>query len=122
MSTTNRTARQDAAYSRRFDAERGEAAPRQPARPLRGVAYYRKSDRDDGESIAQQREWARAAALAEGIEIVREFEDQARPGWQTDRREDFHNMLAFCQAEAAAGRRIDVVVCWNPNRFSRADS
>jgi hypothetical protein len=50
---------------------------------IRAVAYYRKSDEDDGESVEQQREWATQAAPREGVQIVREFTDQAMAGWDT---------------------------------------
>jgi site-specific DNA recombinase len=88
----------------------------------RAVAYYRKSNEDDGSSIDQQRAWAREACPREGIEIVREFADQAKRGWETAKRTDFHEMLAFCQQQQREGTPIDAVVCWHSNRFSRADS
>jgi DNA invertase Pin-like site-specific DNA recombinase len=89
---------------------------------LRAVAYYRKSNDDDGSSIEQQREWARAAAQKEGVEIVREFADQAKKGHQTASRTAFHEMLAFCQEQARRRAPVQAVVCWHTNRFSRADS
>ena len=89
---------------------------------LRAVAYYRKSNDDDGGSVDQQREWARTACEKEGGELVREFVDQSKAGWDTAKRTDFHAMLAFCQEQARAKNAIDVVVCWPTNRFSRADS
>jgi site-specific DNA recombinase len=92
-----------------------------PARS-RGVAYYRKSDNDDGSSVEQQREWAHKACPGAGIEIVREFADQAKKGWDTSKRTDFHAMLAFCQEQQRQGTPVDAVVCWHTNRFSRADS
>jgi site-specific DNA recombinase len=89
---------------------------------IRAVAYYRKSNDDDGGSVEQQREWARVACEKEGLELVREFVDQAKRGWDTAARTDFHAMLAFCQEQARRRTPIDVVVCWHTNRFSRADS
>ncbi len=89
---------------------------------IRAVGYYRKSDDDDGESIEQQREWARGAAARENVELVREFTDQAKAGWDTAKRTDFHEMLRFCQEEHRKGRPIQAVVCWKANRFSRSDS
>src|SRR5262245_45556168 len=88
---------------------------------LRGVAYYRKSDDDDGESVEQQ-EWARPACLQENIPLVRECVDQSKVGWDTAKRVNFHKMLAFCQEEKRRGRPVDVIVCWKANRFSRSDS
>lgn len=89
---------------------------------IRSVAYYRKSDEDDGASVEQQKEWANGAVPKERLHIVREFTDQSKAGWKTSRRTQLHAMLAFCQAEAQAGRPIDAIVCWHPDRFSRADS
>jgi site-specific DNA recombinase len=89
---------------------------------LRGVFYGRKSNEDDGSSIDQQRAWALPACEKEGIVIVREFADQAKKGHETASRTDSHEMLKFCQDEARSGRPIETIVCWHPNRFSRADS
>jgi site-specific DNA recombinase len=89
---------------------------------LRAVAYYRKSNDDDGGSVDQQREWARVACEKEGVELVREFVDQAKAGWDTTRRTGFHEMLAFCQEQAQRKTPVDAIVCWHTNRFSRADS
>jgi DNA invertase Pin-like site-specific DNA recombinase len=89
---------------------------------LRAVAYYRKSNEDDGDSIDQQQQWARPACEREGVELVREFADHAKKGHETATRTDFHAMLAFCQEQARKRAPIDTVVCWHHNRFSRADS
>jgi DNA invertase Pin-like site-specific DNA recombinase len=89
---------------------------------IRAVFYGRKSNEDDGGSVEQQREWARAACEKEGVELVREFADQAKAGWDTARRTDFHAMLAFCREQARKRAPIDAIVCWQTNRFSRADS
>jgi DNA invertase Pin-like site-specific DNA recombinase len=89
---------------------------------VRAVAYYRKSNDDDGSSIDQQREWARAAAAREGVELVREFADQAKRGHDTAGRTAFHEMLEFCQQEHRRGAPVQAIVTWHLNRFSRADS
>jgi site-specific DNA recombinase len=89
---------------------------------IRAVAYYRKSNDDDGNSIEQQRDWAHTACQKEGVEIVREFADQAKKGHETAARTDFLEMLRFCQEQARRRTPIDVVVCWHSNRFSRSDS
>jgi site-specific DNA recombinase len=90
--------------------------------PLRGAAYYRKSDDDDGKSVSEQREWARGASPDQNIDILAEFADDAVAGHDTARRTEFHRMLEFCREQARRKRPIDVVVCYHPNRFSRADS
>src|SRR5438552_2901749 len=89
---------------------------------LRAVAYYRKSNDDDGSSIDQQREWAHTACQKEGIELVREFADQAKKGHETATRTAFHEMLAFCQQEARRKSTVRAIVTWHTNRFSRSDS
>jgi DNA invertase Pin-like site-specific DNA recombinase len=90
--------------------------------PVRGVAYYRKSSHDDGSSVEQQRAWAQPVCAKEGIVLVREFADQAKKGHETASRTDFHEMLKFCKQQARLGTPVEVVVCWNPDRFSRSDS
>jgi site-specific DNA recombinase len=105
------------------DLWREIAMPEQhSSRPVRGVGYYRKSNEDDGESVEQQQAWARAAAPEEGIALVREFVDQAKAGHETASRADFAAMLDFCRKEARRGEPVEVIVCWNANRFSRSDS
>jgi site-specific DNA recombinase len=89
---------------------------------IRVVAYYRKSNDDDGNSVDQQREWAHEVCPKEGLALVREFADQAKRGWETDRRTEFHEMLDFCRQQARQGTPVDALLCWNANRFSRADS
>ena len=89
---------------------------------LRAVAYYRKSNDDDGNSIDQQREWARAACEREGVELAREFADQAKKGHETATRTEFHEMLAWCQEQARKRTPVQASATWHTNRFSRADS
>jgi DNA invertase Pin-like site-specific DNA recombinase len=86
------------------------------------VFYGRKSNQDDGGSVEQQLKWARGAAIAQGIEIVREFADQAKKGHETASRTAFHEMLTFCQQRAKKGSPVEAVMCWHGNRFSRSDS
>ncbi|QEL15904.1 recombinase family protein [Limnoglobus roseus] len=88
---------------------------------IQAVAYFRKSNEDEGESIAQQREWAVRAARENGIELVAEFADAAKAGWDTVNRTEFGKMIQFVSANARKSP-IEAVVCWHPNRFSRADS
>jgi DNA invertase Pin-like site-specific DNA recombinase len=86
------------------------------------VFYGRKSDEDDGGSVEQQLTWARGAAPEESIQIIKEFTDQAKKGHETASRTAFHDMLSFCQQRAKKGSPVEAVICWHPNRFSRADS
>jgi DNA invertase Pin-like site-specific DNA recombinase len=91
-------------------------------RPVRAVAYYRKSNEDEGESVGQQKAWADAQCPGENIEILREFTDQAVAGHDTKRRADFHAMLKFCQEQSRLGTPVACIVTWNPNRLSRSES
>jgi DNA invertase Pin-like site-specific DNA recombinase len=89
---------------------------------IRAVAYYRKSSEDGGESIEQQQGWAREACPPQGVRVEKEFSDQAKKGWETAKRTAFHEMLTYCQEQHRSGKPIEAIVCWHPNRFSRADS
>jgi DNA invertase Pin-like site-specific DNA recombinase len=80
------------------------------------------SDKKQEGSIEQQREWAVESCAAEGIDVAAEFVDAGRRGHETSKRTGFLDMLTFCQREQAAGRSVDVIVCWASSRFSRADS
>jgi site-specific DNA recombinase len=91
-------------------------------RLIPAVAYYRKSNEDEGESVAQQKAWAEAKCPSENIQIVRDFTDQAVAGHDTGRRADFHAMLAFCEEQCRLGTPIECIVIWSPNRLSRSES
>jgi site-specific DNA recombinase len=93
--------------------------------PIRAVAYYRKSNDDDkelGESIAQQSSWAKEAAAKAGVVLVSEFRDQSVSGLKTAGRTEFAALIKFCEEQARLNNPIRAIVCWHPNRFSRADS
>jgi DNA invertase Pin-like site-specific DNA recombinase len=96
---------------------------------VRGVTYFRVSQaegaRYDGkeheESITQQNEWAKMAAVREGIEIVAQFNDEGIAGYDNRRRTGFKAMLEFCKKEKRRGQPITAILCYHVNRFSRAD-
>jgi site-specific DNA recombinase len=90
--------------------------------PARAVAYYRMSTGRQEASIPEQQGWARPAAKAAGVDLVREFEDEAVAGSETGRRGGLQALLTFCEQEAARGSPVQAVVCWDGDRFSRADS
>jgi site-specific DNA recombinase len=90
--------------------------------PVRAVAYFRMSDDDQEGSIEQQQAWARTAAQKENATVVAEFIDSGLSGTSTAHRPDFQRMLDFCREQHRLKKPIDVILCWNPNRFSRADS
>jgi DNA invertase Pin-like site-specific DNA recombinase len=79
------------------------------------------SDAQEG-SIPAQRTWARDAAKRERLRIVREFEDPGIAGGEVEHRPGLQAMLDYCDQRFADGDPVEVVVCWNPDRLSRADS
>jgi DNA invertase Pin-like site-specific DNA recombinase len=87
------------------------------------VNYYRCSDPKQDTSIAQQKQWAARALRSHGLVLLAEFEDEGIPGSELgDRRPGLMALLAFCEKQAAAGTPVRAVVCWDGERFSRADS
>jgi DNA invertase Pin-like site-specific DNA recombinase len=74
------------------------------------------------DSIPQQRKVMRPRADGAGILIVAEFADEGISGGKMDRRDAFHEMLAYCQEAKRQGQPIEAVVCWDSKRFSRASS
>jgi hypothetical protein len=73
-------------------------------------------------SIPQQRGEMLPRCKLERVELVREFQDEAKSGGGMKNRDAFLDTVRFCQGEAAAGDPIDVVVCYDTARFSRASS
>src|SRR5262252_5125823 len=97
----------------------------------RAVFYGRRSTKGkrkhDGRerqeaSIADQLKWAGPECERRGYLVVREFVDEGVRGAAIESRPEFQALLAFCEAEADAGRPLDVLVNWNGDRFSRANS
>jgi DNA invertase Pin-like site-specific DNA recombinase len=74
------------------------------------------------DSIAQQQAWADPTARREGVEIVRTFADRGIAGDESLTRPDLLAMIEFCAKEAKAGRPVEVLMCWDLDRFSRANS
>jgi site-specific DNA recombinase len=86
------------------------------------VFYGRMSTTKQEASIAEQHPWAHRTAPREGVEIVREFQDEAIPGDEISRRHGLLAMLDFCVKCHAEGNPIEVVVTCDADRFSRANS
>jgi DNA invertase Pin-like site-specific DNA recombinase len=91
-------------------------------RKLRAVLYLRCSTAEQDDSIEQQRTWAGPFCQREGIDVLAEFADEARKGHDTGKRTDLHAMLEFCREQRRKRQPVEAIVCWHPNRFSRADS
>jgi DNA invertase Pin-like site-specific DNA recombinase len=87
-----------------------------------GVAYWRMSSSPQEKSIPQQRSETLPRAKLAGVNVVREFKDEGISGGGMKRRDDFLDMLRFCQERAREGRPIRAVVCYDTSRFSRATS
>jgi DNA invertase Pin-like site-specific DNA recombinase len=90
--------------------------------PIRAVAYFRMSTGRQEKSIPEQRDWARRAAKAHNVEVVRDFEDPAIPGSEIEDRPGLMEMIDFAEAEHDRGHPIQAIVVWDPDRLSRASS
>lgn len=97
-------------------------APKSLPHRASAVAYFRMSTNLQDKSIPQQRAWQQAQAKLENLQVEAEFKDEGISGAATDRRDDFHRMLAFCQQRHREGRPVEVIICYSASRFSRADS
>lgn len=91
------------------------------AKPLRVVAYFRRSSDRQEDSVPQQRTWAAEQARADNLVVVETFADEGITG-HYDERPGLLAMLEFCKAEGLKGTPIDGVLAWKPDRLSRADS
>lgn len=88
----------------------------------RALAYYRMSTDDQENSIPQQKDWARRTAARESLSLLAEFQDDGVSGSKTEQRTGL--MAALREAEDAAerGEPYDVLLAWDMDRWSRADS
>jgi DNA invertase Pin-like site-specific DNA recombinase len=88
----------------------------------RAVAYWRMSTTDQERSIPRQRAEMLPKCQLADVEVVKEFQDAAKSGGSMKKRDSFLDMLAFCQARANGPEPIDLIVCHDTSRFSRATS
>jgi DNA invertase Pin-like site-specific DNA recombinase len=89
---------------------------------IRGVFYGRFSLDQQGGSIEQQQSWGRQAAPKAGVELVREFADSGKRGYDFAGRNGLREMVEFIGEEKRLGRPIKVIVLWDTSRLSRSDS
>jgi DNA invertase Pin-like site-specific DNA recombinase len=73
-------------------------------------------------SIDQQKDWAGRAAAEHALDVAASFEDPGIPGDEIALRPGLQDMLAFCQAEYERGDPVEVLLTYDADRFSRADS
>src|SRR5262245_43190776 len=90
--------------------------------PVPAVAYYRMSEDKQAASIPEQQGWAERACATHHVEIVRPFRDEGIAGDEIAARKGLQDLLAFCVGRHEAGRPIAAIVCWDADRFSRANS
>lgn len=77
------------------------------------VAYYRMSGSKQEASVGDQRVAVQVWAAKHGYVILREYVDEARPGWKEDRK-----AFQLLISDAAKGD-FKAVLCWDQDRFSR---
>jgi hypothetical protein len=73
-------------------------------------------------SIAQQRAEMLPKCQLAGVEVVREFRDDAKSGGAMRKRDDFLAMVRYCCDRAGTAEAVQAVVCYDTSRFSRATS
>lgn len=89
---------------------------------VRAVGYARASTTMQANSIPEQEDWIGQAARKESLSVAAIFKDPGISGDEIALRPGLQSLLAYCQRQFAAGSSVDTIVCWNLDRFSRADS
>jgi DNA invertase Pin-like site-specific DNA recombinase len=89
---------------------------------VRGAGYWRMSSDPQEKSIPQQRSEMLPKCRLHRVELVREFQDEAKSGGGMRKRDAFLSMVRYCQEQAEAGTPVNAVVCYDTSRFSRASS
>jgi site-specific DNA recombinase len=89
---------------------------------IRGVLYCRFSTDQQGGSVEQQQRWAREVAPKAGVEVVAEFADEGKRGYDFAGRNGLKAMIDFLGEEKRLGRPVRVIVLWDTSRLSRSDS
>ncbi len=80
------------------------------------IAYLRDSGGDKQElSTGQQRTEVQAYCKKHGLVLVEIFEDAARSGTSTAKREEFERMIDQCKQEGY----VEGLLVWNFARFAR---
>lgn len=79
------------------------------------IAYYRYSSRaQNEESIDQQREMALKYAQEHGLEIIKEYSDEAESGWLNENRPGFNLML-----KEIPHIKPSTLIIWKTDRMAR---
>jgi site-specific DNA recombinase len=81
------------------------------------VSYIRMSSDQQDASPGQQRDEIAKLAARDGYHLVGEYFDAGVSGDATDKRHGFQRMI-----RDAAGGKFSVIISWDQDRFSRADS
>jgi DNA invertase Pin-like site-specific DNA recombinase len=89
---------------------------------LRAVFYARCSDPRQDTSNEDQEAWANEAARRDHTRIIARFSDFGIPGDEMDQREGLNSLLAFCQERFRAEDPPDLLLVWDTDRLSRANS
>lgn len=90
--------------------------------PAPSVAYFRMSENKQEASIPEQERWAARASTLHAVDIVKAFKDEGIAGDEIALRPGLQDLIAFCEERQRQGRPVKAVVCWDSDRFSRANS
>ena len=86
------------------------------ASPRRAALYARISEdrHDDALGVERQLRDCETLAKARGLDVIGSYVDNDVSAWNGKSRPEFERLLADLEAG-----RVDVVVCWNPDRLYR---
>jgi DNA invertase Pin-like site-specific DNA recombinase len=86
------------------------------------ILYCRASTKKQEDSVPLQREWAERAAKQHGLTVLREFSDEGIPGDEIALRPGLQALLHFVEERCGQGKAVPVLLCYDPDRISRASS
>lgn len=94
----------------------------QAATAIDTLAYLRMSKDDQDGSLDQQAAWVKDVAARDGLNVVKVFSDPGISGSEIELRPGLQSLLDQAEQLFQRGTPAKRVLCWKPNRLSRADS
>jgi DNA invertase Pin-like site-specific DNA recombinase len=88
----------------------------------RTLEYGRNSDEKQDTSLENQRDWAARAARQYNLDVLRRFEDPDIPGDEIELRQGLQALLAYAEDLYRKGQPAEVLLNYDGDRFSRANS